>query len=111
MMNSISTIFTMDIYKMVKSGRSESHYVMVGRLTAVSAMIFAVIIAQPIFQNMESAFQTVQELTGYVAPGVVSVFLLGMFYKSANSSGAYAMLIASMFCLPQWHFSSLTFSL
>ena len=100
MMNSISTIFTMDIYKMAKSGRSESHYVMVGRLTAVSAMIFAVIIAQPIFQNMESAFQTVQELTGYVAPGVVSVFLLGMFYKSANSSGAYAMLIASIVLSP-----------
>jgi len=96
MMNSISTIFTMDIYKTAKSGRTETHYVMIGRLTAVSAMIFAVIIAQPIFQNMESAFQTVQELTGYVAPGVVSVFLLGMFYKSANSSGAYAMLIASI---------------
>jgi len=100
MMNSISTIFTMDLYKMAKSDKSEQHYVTVGRITAVLAMVFAVIIAQPIFQNMESAFQTVQELTGYIAPGVVAVFLLGMFYKPTNSAGAYTMLLASVILSP-----------
>jgi len=85
---------------MAKSDKSEQLYVTVGRITAVLAMVFAVIIAQPIFQNMESAFQTVQELTGYIAPSVVAVFLLGMFYKPTNSAGAYTMLLASVILSP-----------
>ena len=93
MMNSISTIFTMDIYKEYKPGRSEQHYVMIGRSTAVIAILIALILAKPLLGGLESAFQTLQEYTGYIAPGVVAVFLLGMFWKKTTSTAAMAMLV------------------
>ena len=97
MMNSISTIFTMDIYRdVISPGRSESHYVSVGRLTSAVAIIIAVILAKPFLGGMESAFQAIQEYTGFIAPGIVSVFLLGMFWKGCNAQGAFAMLIVSV---------------
>ena len=97
MMNSISTIFTMDIYRdYLAKDRTESHYVMVGRATAVAAIVIAVILARPFLGGMESAFQTIQEYTGFIAPGIVSVFLLGMFWQRCNAAGAFAMLIVSV---------------
>ena len=97
MMNSISTIFTMDIYRdMIAPERSEAHYVTIGRLTSVAAMVIAVILAKPFLGGMESAFQTIQEYTGFIAPGIVSVFLLGMFWRGCNASGAFAMLFVSI---------------
>ena len=96
MMNSISTIFTMDLYRSVKPEESERHYVTVGRIAAFSAMALALVLAQPFLGSFESAFQTVQEYTGYIAPGVVIVFLLGFFDKRANAAGAYTALIGSV---------------
>lgn len=96
MMNSISTIFTMDIYRSVRPGKPERHYVTVGRLTAFSAMVIALVLAQPFLGGFESAFQTIQEYTGFVAPGVVAVFLLGLFWKRTNTAGAFALLISSV---------------
>ena len=97
MMNSISTIFTMDIYKdKLQPGKTDTHYVTVGRITAFVAMVLALFLAQPLLGGMESAFQTIQEYTGFIAPGVVAVFLLGMFWKRANSQGAIAMLVGSI---------------
>ncbi len=97
MVNSISTIFTMDIYKsMIKPNESETHYVSVGRITAILAMIIAVIAAKPFLGGFESAFQTVQEYTGFIAPGIVAVFLLGMFVQKTNSTGAFTALIVSV---------------
>lgn len=96
MMNSISTIFTMDLYRSVRSDKSEHHYVTVGRITAFSAMAIALMLAQPFLGGMESAFQTIQEYTGFIAPGIVAVFLLGFFWKRTNTSGAFALLISSV---------------
>ncbi|MEM8616171.1 MAG: sodium/solute symporter [Pseudomonadota bacterium] len=97
MMNSISTIFTMDIYRdYIAKDESEQHYVLVGRLAAFAAMAIALILAQPFLGGLESAFQTIQEYTGFIAPGVVAVFLLGFFWKRANAPGAFALLISSV---------------
>ena len=97
MMNSISTIFTMDIYRdYIAKDRSENHYVWTGRIVAFSAMVIALILAQPFLGGMDSAFQTIQEYTGFIAPGVVAVFLLGFFWKRANEAGAFALLISSV---------------
>ena len=112
MVNSISTIFTMDVYKsMLKPNESETHYVGVGRLVAVAAMVIAVIAAKPFLGGFESAFQTVQEYTGFIAPGVVAVFLLGMFFPKTNAVGAFTALIVSVvislifkFALPDFSF-------
>ena len=97
MMNSISTIFTMDIYRdLIAPDRTEAHYVSIGRLTSAIAIVIAVILARPFLGGMESAFQAIQEYTGFIAPGIVSVFLLGMFWKGCNAQGAFAMLVVSV---------------
>jgi len=96
MMNSISTIFTMDLYRSVKPDETEKHYVTVGRVSAFVAMGLALVLARPFLGGFESAFQTVQEYTGYIAPGIVIIFLLGFFDKRANAAGAYTALIGSV---------------
>ena len=96
MMNSISTIFTMDIYRSIATGRTERHYVSVGRISAFAAMGAALLLAKPFIGGFESGFQTVQEYSGFIAPGVVAVFLLGFFAKRTNAAGAFAALFASI---------------
>ena len=97
MVNSISTIFTMDMYRgYIKKEAEESHYVFVGRVCSVVAMTIAVFLAKPFVGNMESAFQLIQEYTGFVAPGIVSVFLLGMFWPKCTKQAAFAMLLISV---------------
>lgn len=96
MMNSISTIFTMDLYKEYKAEKTQEHYVTVGRVTAFLAMVIGLLAAQPFQQGFQSGFQTVQEYTGFIAPGVVGVFLFGFFWKRANTAGAFAILLGSV---------------
>ena len=68
MMNSISTIFTMDIVKHF-GGRSEQQLVTVGRIVSLSAMIIATIVARPLLGNFDQAFQYIQEFTGLLHAG------------------------------------------
>jgi len=106
MVNSISTIFTMDIYRdKIAKDRSEKHYVTVGRIAAVTAMVIALILAKPLLGDMEGAFQRIQEWTGFVAPGIVAVFLMGMFYKRTNSVGAFTMLAVSVLVSAVFYFA------
>jgi len=96
MMNSISTIFTMDLYRSARPDRAEGHYVTVGRIAAFVTMAIALVLARPFIGGFESGFQTVQEYTGYIAPGIVVVFLLGFFDKRSNAAGAYTALLGSL---------------
>jgi len=96
MVNSTSTIFTMDIYKPYlakKDGKNRD--VMVGRIAAASALVIAVFVA-PALGNLEQAFQYIQEYTGVVSPGILAVFMLGLFYKKANNKGAIVGVISSI---------------
>ncbi|MDG1305240.1 MAG: sodium/sugar symporter, partial [Pseudomonadales bacterium] len=96
MTNSISTIFTMDIYASFSSKKDENgNRVMVGRVVAVAAMLLAMICAKPLLGNFDQAFQYIQEFTGFFTPGIVVIFLLGMFWKKTTSSGALAAAIGS----------------
>jgi len=94
MMNSISTIFTMDIVKHY-GGRSEQQLVTIGRATSLSALIIAVIVARPLLGNFDQAFQYIQEFTGFFTPGIVAIFLLAIFWKKATANGALAAAIGS----------------
>ncbi|MDC1479819.1 sodium/sugar symporter [Pseudomonadales bacterium] len=96
MTNSISTIFTMDIYASFSGKKDENgNRVMVGRVVAVAAMLLAMICAKPLLGNFDQAFQYIQEFTGFFTPGIVVIFLLGMFWKKTTSSGALAAAIGS----------------
>jgi SSS family solute:Na+ symporter len=96
MTNSISTIFTMDIYASFSKKKDENGIrVMVGRVVAVVAMLLAMICAKPLLGNFDQAFQYIQEFTGFFTPGIVVIFLLGMFWSKTTSSGALAAAIGS----------------
>lgn len=95
MCNSISTIFTMDIYSHFKKGLSEQQLVKVGRITTLVALIIAMITAQPLLGNFEGAFAFIQEFTGFFTPGILIIFLLGMFWKKANVNSALVAAIGS----------------
>ena len=88
MLNSTSTIFTMDIYKShFNKNASDAKMVSVGRITAVVALIIAIIIA-PQLGSLGQVFIFIQEYTGVVSPGILAVFLMGLFYKKATNNAA-----------------------
>ena len=88
MLNSTSTIFTMDIYRShFNKNASDAQMVFVGRITAVVALITAIIIA-PQLGSLGQVFIFIQEYTGVVSPGILAVFLMGLFYKKATNNAA-----------------------
>lgn len=96
MLNSTSTIFTMDIYKpYINKQASEKNLVTVGRITAFSALIIAIVIA-PVLGNTSQIFQYIQEYTGLVSPGILAVFLMGLFWKKATNKAAIAGVLFSI---------------
>jgi SSS family solute:Na+ symporter len=96
MLNSTSTIFTMDIYKVyVNKNASEKKSVNIGRMTAAGALIIAGLLA-PLMGNIPQMFQYIQEYTGLVSPGILAVFLMGLFWKKSTSKAAILGVIASI---------------
>jgi SSS family solute:Na+ symporter len=96
MLNSTSTIFTMDIYKVyINKNASEKKNVNIGRLTAVGSLIIAGLLA-PLMGNIPQMFQYIQEYTGLVSPGILAVFLMGLFWKKSTSKAAIVGVIASI---------------
>lgn len=96
MLNSTATIFTMDIYQpLINPKASQSGLVNVGRLTAAVALIVAIMLA-PQLKNLGQVFQYIQEYTGLVSPGILAVFLLGLFWKKTTNNAAIWGAIASV---------------
>ncbi|MEO1023207.1 MAG: sodium/solute symporter, partial [Bacteroidota bacterium] len=97
MMNSTATIFTMDIYKpFLAKEASEKKLVTVGRLVGLTCMIMAVLVAQPLLGSEDQIFQFIQKYTGYVSPGIVVLFLFGLFWKRTTATAALWTAIASV---------------
>jgi SSS family solute:Na+ symporter len=94
--NSIATIFTMDLYKPMHQSASERTLVIVGRLTAMTALVVALLSAKPLLGNLPQAFQYIQEYTGFVTPGIVVIFVLGMFWSRATTAGAFVAAVGSV---------------
>lgn len=87
--NSISTIFTLDIFKKkLHPEATEKRMVYVGKITVIIAMILAVIIAPLMGIDKKGGFQYIQEYTGFVSPGIFAMFLLGFFWKKTTSNAA-----------------------
>ena len=88
MLNSTSTIFTMDIYKShFNKSADDRKMLRVGRITVIVALIIAMIIA-PQLGSLGQVFQFIQEYTGVVSPGILAVFLMGLFYKKSTNNAA-----------------------
>ena len=88
MLNSTATIFTMDIYKQyVNKNSDDKNTVRIGRLTSVVALVTGAIVA-PLLGGINQAFQFIQEYTGVVSPGILAIFLLGLFWKKTTNKAA-----------------------
>ena len=96
MLNSTSTIFTMDIYKpYINKKASDKATVNVGRLSGAIALLIACITA-PLLGGIDQAFQFIQEYTGVVSPGILAVFLLGLFWKKTTNKASIIGVLCSI---------------
>lgn len=93
--NSVATIFTMDLYRTARPQTSQATLVRTGRIAAVVALIVAVLSARPLLGSFDQAFQYIQEFTGFFTPGICVIFLLGMFWSRATAAGALVAAVAS----------------
>ena len=95
--NSISTIFSLDIYKkFLNKEASEKQLVGIGKWVVIVAMGIAALIA-PALKNLDQAYQFIQEYVGFISPGVLAIFLLGFFWKRTT---AIAALTGSLLTIP-----------
>jgi SSS family solute:Na+ symporter len=101
--NSIATIFTLDVYAKFKNrqsgedgNRNDHDLVRVGRIAATIAIAIAILTARPLVGSSEQAFQFIQEFTGFFTPGITVIFLAGLFWKRANEAGALVVAVASV---------------
>lgn len=95
MMNSVSTIFTMDIYQsFFRKNAEQGELVRVGRWVSFISLLIAAVIS-PMLSGLDQAFQYIQEFTGFISPGALAIFLAGFFYKRATANGALAAAIGT----------------
>ena len=88
--NSISTIFSLDIYKKYFNKQAtERKMVLVGRWAVVFSMVIAGIVT-PALKSLDQAYQFIQEYVGFISPGVLAIFLLGFFWKRTTANAAMA---------------------
>ncbi len=88
--NSISTIFSLDIYqKYFNKQASDKKLVRIGRWAVIIAMLVAAIVT-PALRSLDQAYQFIQEYVGFVSPGVLAIFLLGFFWKPTTAQAATA---------------------
>lgn len=95
--NSISTIFSLDIYKKYfNKAASDRKLVITGRWVVIISMFIAALVA-PALKTLDQAYQFIQEYVGFFSPGVLAIFLLGMFWKKTTAT---AGLVAAFLTVP-----------
>ena len=97
--NSISTIYTLDIYKKyIKKDSSEKNLVWMGRVVVIISLIIAIIVnwKDSLGIGGKGGFEFIQKYTGYISPAIFPVFLLGFFWKKTTSKGAIAGIIGGV---------------
>ena len=88
--NSISTIFSLDIFKKYfDKEASERKLVLIGRWTVVASLVIAGLVA-PSLKALDQAYQFIQEYVGFISPGVLAIFMLGLFWRRTTPAAALA---------------------
>lgn len=116
MVNSASTIFTLDIYRPIfmksdmernqlldasehdaqqLSVKEELHLIRVGKIFSGLSLLIGILIA-PSLGTLDQAFQYIQEYTGFISPGIVAIFLLGLFWKKTSARAAMVAVILAI---------------
>jgi SSS family solute:Na+ symporter len=94
--NSISTIFTLDIYKKyIRKEAAEQKMVWIGRMTILAALFLSILLTwnDALHIGAKGGFTFIQQYTGFISPGVFAMFLLGMFWKRTTGAAAVAGVI------------------
>ncbi|MHA4807245.1 sodium:solute symporter family transporter [Flavitalea flava] len=95
--NSISTIFTLDVYKKyINTNADEKKMVWTGRLAILLAMIVAIVFTWKDLLGIsgDGGYTFIQKYTGYISPGVFATFILGMFWKRTTGAAAIAGIVS-----------------
>jgi SSS family solute:Na+ symporter len=86
--NSISTIFSLDIYKKYfEKEATDKKMVRVGRWAVVVSLTVAALVT-PALKSLDQAYQFIQEYVGFISPGVLAIFLLGFYWKRTSAAAA-----------------------
>jgi len=95
MLNSASTIFTMDIYHKVKKSSSQFELVTVGRVTTMLFVLIAIVIAPNLGRpQFGGIFTFIQEFQGFISPGILAIFLFGLLVpKAPRMVGTIGLLL------------------
>ena len=94
--NSIATIFTMDLYRAARPDTGQKQLVTIGRIVAVVSIVIAIIITRPFLNNFGQGFQYIQNFTGFVTPGICVIFLLGLFWARTTATAAMVSMLATV---------------
>jgi SSS family solute:Na+ symporter len=95
-LSSIAAIFSNDVLKTLNANASKRLQVISGRFAAIVALVIAVVASTPLLGHFDQAFQYIQEYIGFLTPGIVVIFLLGMFWKRATEAGALVAAVGSV---------------
>ncbi|GAB4009222.1 sodium/solute symporter [Spirosoma sp. KCTC 42546] len=94
--NSISTIFTLDLYKKyIDKNASDKKLVRVGRWAVIVSFAIAISIA-PMLRSLDQVYQYIQEYTNFITPGIFAIFLLGFFWKRATNRAAMTVALLTL---------------
>lgn len=103
--NSISTIFTLDIYlKVFNKEASENRLIVIGKIVILFSTAVGIVLTLGLGDSLmgqgKQGFQFIQEYTGFVSPGIFAMFLLGLFWKKTTSNAAlFAMIFGFIFSI------------
>ncbi|CAM3665676.1 sodium/solute symporter [Mucilaginibacter galii] len=94
--NSISTIFSLDIYqKYFNKTASERKLVLTGRWAVIICMLIAGLVT-PALRSLDQVYQFIQEYVGFFSPGVLAIFMLGLFWKRTTATAAMAAAVLTV---------------
>ena len=96
MVNSTSTIYTLDIHKkLFAKDSSETQLVYVGQVVAAIAILIGMIMS-PLLAQFGQIFQYIQEYTGFFSPGILAIFIFGLFWKRTTTQAAMVAVILAL---------------
>ena len=113
MLNSASTIFTMDLYKRYwKQEASQKSLLLIGRVMTVFFFLIGCWIAPQLANSkFGGVFKYIQEFQGYISPGILAAFVFGFIFKKAPAAAGITALVvcAPVYGLLHWQFSEIAY--
>ena len=108
MLNSASTIFTMDLFKrFLKPDASDKQLVFTGRLTTIIFVVIGCLIAPQLADpRFGGVFKYIQDFQGFISPGILTAFVFGLIIKRTPAAAAIAAMVANVPIYGILHFGS-----